>query len=130
MSCKVDWMAVGGVLGGFGVASGAFGHHCLQNRDSKVVESWMIGATYQMVHATAIIALAGKGAACRAPALFTTGICLFSGSIYGLVLMPRGSGFRKVRKVLGPMTPVGGLFMISGWFSLAWPFVQRRFKTQ
>jgi len=43
--------------------------------------------------------------------LLSTGITLFSGSIYGLVLTRW--------KVLGPVTPIGGLFLIASWISLA-----------
>ena len=38
------------------------------------------------------------------------GIVLFSGSIYLLVLTPA--------KWLGPVTPIGGLFLIAGWISM------------
>jgi beta-glucosidase len=46
--------------------------------------------------------------------LFFAGNVLFSGSIYGLVLYPSAAG-----KILGPLTPVGGLCYIGGWISLA-----------
>lgn len=47
---------------------------------------------------------------------FTTGITLFSGSIYGLCLTNEGNG---VRKLLGPATPLGGLALIVAWIALA-----------
>jgi len=45
---------------------------------------------------------------------FAVGILFFSGSLYLLALT------RK--KIFGPITPVGGLFFISGWicFTLYW----------
>jgi len=47
--------------------------------------------------------------------LLTAGTVLFSGSIYGLVLSKSAS----FKKIMGPMTPVGGLLLIAGWTSLA-----------
>jgi uncharacterized membrane protein YgdD (TMEM256/DUF423 family) len=48
-----------------------------------------------------------------AATLFTTGMTLFSGSIYPLVLDPERFKF------LGPVTPLGGLLLIGGWIALA-----------
>jgi len=42
-----------------------------------------------------------------------TGMTLFSGSIYLLVLDPQRFKF------LGPVTPLGGLALIAGWGALA-----------
>jgi len=39
-------------------------------------------------------------------------VVLFSGSIFGLVLFEL--------RVLGPVTPLGGLLLIAGWASLLW----------
>jgi uncharacterized membrane protein YgdD (TMEM256/DUF423 family) len=43
--------------------------------------------------------------------LFAAGILLFSGSIYGLVLIEA--------KWLGPITPIGGSAFLAGWVALA-----------
>ena len=62
-----------------------------------------------------LAALAARGAAKvlaqRAALLFFTGILLFSGSLYGLAL----SGMR----ILGFITPFGGLALFAGWIVLA-----------
>ncbi len=42
--------------------------------------------------------------------LFFFGLLLFSGSLYLLALSPL--------KWLGPITPIGGLLLMSGWLSL------------
>lgn len=47
--------------------------------------------------------------------LLTTGTILFSGSVYGLVLSPSAG----LKKILGPITPIGGLLLIAGWTTLA-----------
>ena len=43
---------------------------------------------------------------------FLIGILLFSGSLYALSLTGQ--------KWLGPITPLGGVFLIAGWVYLAW----------
>lgn len=48
-----------------------------------------------------------------AAGLFTAGMTMFSGSIYALILDPVHF------KVLGPVTPLGGLCLIGGWIALA-----------
>eukprot|EP00928_Gymnodinium_smaydae_P071630 TRINITY_DN55169_c0_g1_i1.p1 TRINITY_DN55169_c0_g1~~TRINITY_DN55169_c0_g1_i1.p1 ORF type:complete len:138 (-),score=23.08 TRINITY_DN55169_c0_g1_i1:114-467(-) len=114
----MDWTAVSGLLGGLGVGFGAFGAHGLKKKVSDVeqLEAWRTAAYYQMIHAGMI----GVSAYLRkksswAPRLFTLGCVCFSGSIYGLVLLPKG---HDLRKLLGPVTPLGGLFFIAGWFSM------------
>ena len=48
-----------------------------------------------------------------AASLLTTGMTMFSGSIYLLVLDPDRFKF------VGPVTPLGGLCLIGGWIALA-----------
>jgi uncharacterized membrane protein YgdD (TMEM256/DUF423 family) len=44
---------------------------------------------------------------------FLTGIVLFSGSLY--LLCTRGLTGADWLTLLGPVTPVGGLFFVAGW---------------
>ncbi len=107
---------VAGALGLLSVAAGAFGAHGL--RESVTPErlaAWQTGAHYGLVHSVAILALAlyasATGRAVGLPAgLFTAGVVLFSGSIFGLVLFEL--------RALGPVTPLGGLCLLAGWGSL------------
>lgn len=105
-------------MSGLAVAAGAFGAHALRARlspaDLLVFET---GARYQMYHGLALIA-AGLVAdrwpgplASAAGWCFLAGIVLFSGSLYGLTL----SGVR----VLGAITPIGGVAFLAGWGCLA-----------
>eukprot|EP00931_Biecheleriopsis_adriatica_P085768 TRINITY_DN60572_c0_g1_i1.p1 TRINITY_DN60572_c0_g1~~TRINITY_DN60572_c0_g1_i1.p1 ORF type:complete len:118 (-),score=19.83 TRINITY_DN60572_c0_g1_i1:27-380(-) len=114
----MDWTSVGGIVGSLGVAFGAFGAHGLKNkvREPKLLDDWKTASSYQMVHAMMIVVsgLARKSNN-LSPKLFTVGTLMFSGSIYGLVLLPPGHGLRKV---LGPVTPLGGLMLIAGWANL------------
>jgi len=99
------------------VAVGAFASHSLRARLSAdslaLVET---GARYQMYHALALLAVAyaayrwGSGMSSIAGTLFVAGILLFSGSLYALAL----SGVR----MLGAITPLGGLSFLAGWVVL------------
>ena len=51
---------------------------------------------------------------------FIIGIILFSFSIYGLVI---SSAKNKKLKFLGPITPLGGLFLVLGWLLLIYKFI-------
>ena len=112
------WFVLGAIFGAAGVALGAFGAHGLKSRvGADMLEIWETAAKYQLVHALALLATAW--AADRWPGAWTTaagwsfatGIVLFSGSLYALVL----SGVRG----LGAVTPLGGLAFIAGWVCLA-----------
>jgi uncharacterized membrane protein YgdD (TMEM256/DUF423 family) len=118
---------VGGVLGGLGVALGAFGAHWLEGaikqwglepvEELKRLNTWEVAVRYQMYHALALLALGAL--ATRLPErskvwsarLFIVGTCVFSGCLYVLVL----SGV----KVLGAVVPLGGSCLIGGWLVLA-----------
>ncbi|HKC52049.1 MAG TPA: DUF423 domain-containing protein [Myxococcota bacterium] len=112
----MSWVVVAGVLGTISVIAGAFGAHGL--RESVTPErlaAWHTASHYALVHSTAILALAlyasATGRSVTIPAsLFSAGIALFSGSIFGLVLFEL--------RVLGPVTPIGGVLLIAGWASL------------
>jgi uncharacterized membrane protein YgdD (TMEM256/DUF423 family) len=51
---------------------------------------------------------------------FIIGTILFSFSIYGLVI---SSANNKKLKFLGPITPLGGLFLVLGWGLLIYKFI-------
>ncbi|PAV25741.1 hypothetical protein CF392_09435 [Tamilnaduibacter salinus] len=114
------WMVVvAALLGLTGVVAGAFGAHGLDGAVAPDrLSAFETGARYQVFHALALLAvgvLAGQGLAGRwltASALcFTVGVGLFSGSLYGLVLLNWA--------FLGPITPLGGLLLMAGWLLLA-----------
>ena len=110
-----------GLLGLVAVVLGAFAAHGLRSALSvSSLESFQTGVRYQMYHA---FFLFGGGLLPQlTPAqknrllwLTVTGVVLFSVSIYLLssnTLTPVDFGF------LGPITPIGGLFLISVWGGL------------
>lgn len=109
----------GGVLGLLAVVFGAFGAHALKKvLDREQQKSFETGVKYQMYHSLILImtgivfpfltSLQHLMAWC-----FLIGTFLFSFSIYGLVLSDsRGTKWR----FLGPITPLGGLLLVIGWF--------------
>ncbi|RKH06425.1 DUF423 domain-containing protein [Corallococcus sp. CA053C] len=112
------WLVVGAVNAFLSVAAGAFGAHALRARlpqDLQVI--FETGARYHMYHALALVAVGLLGLTRPSPLLsaagwaMLAGIVLFSGSLYALAL----SGVR----VLGAVTPLGGLGFLAGWVLFA-----------
>ncbi len=101
------WRTIGALVAMVGVMAGAFGAHAL--KENPLVESWKTGAHYQLLHG---IALTIPGLPLLSRRLILTGAILFAGSLYGLVALHLNW--------LGPVTPLGGLCMISGWGVVAW----------
>lgn len=120
MSTKTNgWIAFSaGILGFSGVALGAFGAHAL--KDALIarasVQTWHTAVLYQLVHSVALLVIARWSDSGRALAwigrLWVAGIVLFSGSLYWLAL--------GGPKVLGPITPLGGVAFLAGWLLVAW----------
>lgn len=74
-----------------------------------------------MYNAIALLALAGVSRVIDFPLrgvliFVLLGVILFSGSIYALTLQEI-TGW-DLGKILGPITPLGGVLMIIGWFML------------
>jgi uncharacterized membrane protein YgdD (TMEM256/DUF423 family) len=115
-------MVSAGILGGTGVVLGAFGAHMMKGylQAAGVADVWETAVRYQLVHAVALVGIAGwmRGAgelglrrAGWAVRLWTVGAVLFSGSLYLLAM----GGPRW----LGPVTPAGGAALIAGWVMAA-----------
>jgi uncharacterized membrane protein YgdD (TMEM256/DUF423 family) len=107
------------------VLLGAFGAHALKAKlTAYQLGIFDTGVRYQFYHALALVAtylLRGKlperylrwAALC-----FCIGIVLFSGSLYVLACSD-WIGLEN-KRIVGPMTPIGGLFLIMGWGLLLW----------
>jgi uncharacterized membrane protein YgdD (TMEM256/DUF423 family) len=105
-------VALGALNGALAVAAGAFGAHGLKDRlEPRALEIFETAARYHMYHALAMV-LAGVIGAKGAGWSFQAGIVVFSGSLYALALTDV--------KVLGAITPIGGLALLAGWIWLAW----------
>ena len=97
------------------MAGGAFGAHALKAQlTEKALATFELGTRYQMYHSLALLLVGllwlkhpDNSWLSYASWAFMIGIVIFSGSLYGLSL----SGI----KVLGAVTPIGGLALIIGW---------------
>jgi len=107
-------VAAGAINGGLAVAAGAFAAHGLRDRlEARSLEIFETAARYQMYHALAMIlaAVIATSGAKTAGWIFQAGIIVFSGSLYALALTDV--------KLLGAITPLGGLAFLAGWAWLA-----------
>lgn len=118
------FLTAGAFWGGLGVALGAFGAHGLQQitQDETILHSYNTGVQYQIYHALALLAVAlvhGKiphRFIKWAGNCFITGSVLFSGSLYLLTFLKIQDS--SLVKIIGPVTPLGGVFLIAGWLLL------------
>lgn len=103
----------------FSVILGAFGAHLLEDRlTSDALDVYDTAVQYHMYHSIGILLIAllmdklsSQKLAVWAARMHLIGIVLFSGSLYALAL----SGI----KVLGAITPLGGVSFIAGWICMA-----------
>ncbi len=121
-------LSIAAVLGFLAVVLGAFGAHTLKSKigleQLKVFET---GVKYQMYHVLVLLFVNSYNGFTektknRISLFFFIGILFFSGSLY---LLSTGiiSG-----KIIGPITPLGGLFFIIGWLYLAVQFSKKSKK--
>jgi len=114
------------ILGGLAVVFGAFGAHALKKLlNDDQLKSFETGVKYQMYHAIVLLVIGFNfnietSLEKYMVYSFMIGVLLFSFSIYGLII---SSAFNKKLKFLGPITPLGGLLLVLGWFLLAYTFV-------
>jgi uncharacterized membrane protein YgdD (TMEM256/DUF423 family) len=117
----MNWPAVAAIVLAVGVALGAFGAHGLRARleASGMASVYEKAVFYHFIHAIGILLVsvlartgaltpAGQG---RVAWLLLAGIVLFSGSLYLLAVT-------EVR-ILGAITPLGGIAFIAAWVILA-----------
>ncbi len=111
MSPARSTIIAAGLLGFTGVALGAFGAHALKDTlaANGTIATWQTAVLYHLVHA---VALATGPTAPWVGRCWTVGVVLFSGSLYWLAL--------GGPKLLGPITPLGGISLLLGWTLLAW----------
>ena len=116
-------LIAGAFFGLTAVILGAFGAHLLKKKLTKEqLQSFETGVKYQMYHAIVLLVLGFNLEELNSKIIyaFIIGIILFSFSIYGLVI---SSANNKKLKFLGPITPLGGLFLIIGWSLLIYKFL-------
>jgi len=118
------WILIGSLSALLSVAIGAFCAQYLSSKlDEKALNVFSTANEYQFYHSFALILfglfsilkLHHPGTPTLSPysgVFFTLGILFFSGSLYALAL----SGV----KILGAITPIGGVCFIIGWALFAY----------
>ncbi|MBG9943442.1 DUF423 domain-containing protein [Brevibacillus formosus] len=113
------FLMLGSISGFLSVALGAFGAHALKEKlDDYSLGIFHTGVTYQTTHALALVLVAlllkwypDSSGLVWAGWCFAAGTLIFSGSLYTLAM----TGI----KVLGAITPIGGVLFLAGWALLA-----------
>lgn len=101
------------------VALGAFGAHALKEHLSVYqMTIWEKGIYYQFFHTSVLLFMhlwnnqSPSKLKVRAIYIFLLGITCFSGSLYLLALKDI---IPLPTMILGPITPLGGIFFLLGW---------------
>ena len=115
------WVSLGAGLAGLSVMLGAFAAHSLKAKlTEKKLATFHTATDYLGYHALGLIAIGIlilvlneelRAKLQRSARWISAGIVLFSGSLYALTF--DGPRF------FGPITPLGGLCFMIGWFTLA-----------
>ena len=123
----MNWSFTGSILMALAVMLGAFGAHGLRGRlDAYSMSVWEKAAFYHFIHAMGllIVSFLPKAGALSASAanwvcgLLLAGILIFSGSLYLLAVTGN--------RMLGAITPIGGVSFIAAWLALAWFLLPRQ----
>jgi uncharacterized membrane protein YgdD (TMEM256/DUF423 family) len=111
-------LAIAGLLIALATALGAFGAHALKaHLPQDKLQVYETAVRYHFLHALGLLAIgvllrSVDGGLLRwSAALVLAGIVLFSGSLYLLTF--------GAPRVVGIITPVGGLALIAGWIAFA-----------
>ena len=113
------WFLAGSILGGIGVAAGAFGAHGLKAHfeANGQAANWETAVRYGLFHALVLLVVAIASAlpataVCRRR-LWVSGACFLSGTLIfsGLLAILAFTGL----KILGAVVPIGGVLLIAGW---------------
>jgi uncharacterized membrane protein YgdD (TMEM256/DUF423 family) len=122
----MNWSAIAALFLALAVGLGAFGAHGLRSRlDPEMMDIYKTAVLYHFLHALGMLivsVLPKTGTFSEAGAdiicwLLLAGILIFSGSLYLLAV----TGTR----MLGAITPIGGVAFIAAWVLLAWKLMRR-----
>ncbi|MFN5224030.1 MAG: DUF423 domain-containing protein [Bacteroidota bacterium] len=120
---------IAGFSGAVAVMLGALGAHALKGLLSPdLLASFETGVRYHLMHSILLLVLAimvksemlNTHRLVLASNLLIAGMLLFSGSIY--LLSTRHLMNADFLKILGPITPIGGILLISSWCLIALSF--------
>lgn len=124
-------LIAGGIFGVTAIILGAFAAHGLKPvLDIDSIQTFETGVKYQMYNALFMLFLGGLPVASEKVKkicfyLTVFGVLFFSGSIFFLATNSLTSFDFKV---IGPVTPIGGVLMISAWIVLLISFFKLKKK--
>ena len=122
-------LLVAAFLGVTAIILGAFGAHALKKVLSvEQLTTFEVGVRYQMYHALFLLFIGTfnfLGEKERSIIFYLTivGVLFFSGSIY---LLATNTITNLKTKFLGPITPIGGLFLVSAWVYLFYAVLSKK----
>ncbi|WP_028296050.1 DUF423 domain-containing protein [Olivibacter sitiensis] len=123
---KETILVIGAFYGASAVMLGAFGAHAFKKILSEErLSSFETGVRYQMYHALLLLVIGllahtDSGNYDKVAWCVIIGTALFSFSIYFLSF----KDYWKINlRFLGPVTPIGGLFLVAGWVLLLLKFI-------
>ena len=122
-------ISTGAILGMIAIILGAFGAHALKKVLSmEELSTFETGVRYQMYHAFFLLFIGmindlSQKAKKTIYNLVLFGVLLFSGSIY---LLATNSLTSFDFKVIGFITPIGGLLLILAWVVLLLHFIKKK----
>ncbi|SDX03509.1 DUF423 domain-containing protein [Flavobacterium degerlachei] len=122
-------ISAGALFGMVAIILGAFGAHALKSLlATEQLVTFETGVRYQMYHALFLIFIGMLTSLSEKTkktiySLVLSGVCLFSGSIY---LLATNSLTSFDFKVIGFVTPIGGLLLILAWGLLFLNFVKKK----
>lgn len=117
------------LIGALAIVLGAFGAHGLKKfLTLEQLNSFEIGVRYQMYHALFLLFASQTNYITEKQktvvfVLTLLGILLFSGSIY---LLATSTITNIKAKFIGPLTPLGGLLLISSWIYLFYCIIAKK----
>ncbi|MCB9197935.1 MAG: DUF423 domain-containing protein [Flavobacteriales bacterium] len=105
-----------------GITLGALGAHWLEKQglETKTINSWKTGVLYQLLMAGGILLMIVLekvlllNSVRIAAIILAVGVSMFSFSIYLLALNHLWN-IEIISKIMGPITPLGGILMITAW---------------
>ena len=123
-------LTITSLLGVITIILGAFGAHALKDKLSiEGMSSFNTAVRYQMYHVIVLLFVNiyngfSEKLKNRISYFFFIGIFFFSGSIYIIQLL------KVSAKSIWFITPLGGMFLIVGWFLLFVSFFRKIIKTK
>lgn len=109
------------IMGAVAIMLGAFGAHSLKKVLTETqLNTFEVGVRYQMYHALFLLLLSNFTFLTIKEKtvimyLIIIGVLLFSGSIF---LIATSTITKLKTSFIGPLTPIGGLFLIGSWVYL------------